>query len=130
MKRYKNRRFLKGAMAASALVAKSDGVVTFSERSHIDQILEVVDALKIYDPHEAIDLFNRYLDEIGENPSDGKSRLRKIVREAVDAPKDAQLLAKICVAIGRADGKLPQEERDEIEALCGMLQIDTNNIGL
>ena len=50
MRRYRNGPLLEGVMAACALVATSDGRVSLSERVRVDQILETLDALKVFDP--------------------------------------------------------------------------------
>ena len=45
-------------MAASALVATADGEVSFSERSAVDSILASVEALQVFDVHDAVDIFS------------------------------------------------------------------------
>ncbi|MEK9644418.1 MAG: hypothetical protein VW547_02635 [Alphaproteobacteria bacterium] len=55
--RFPNRAFLDAVMAAAALVATADGEVTFSELSKLDDVLENVQDLQIYDPHVAVDLY-------------------------------------------------------------------------
>ena len=71
LERLKNRAFLRATMAACALVAVADGRVTFSERVRVDQILETLEALRIFDPHEGVNLFNEFVDAIRAHPRDG-----------------------------------------------------------
>ena len=59
-------------MAACALIAISDGEITFSERIRVDQIVETLDALKVFDPHEAVDLFNDFTAAIRKSPKHGR----------------------------------------------------------
>ncbi len=66
--RHRNRDFLKGAMAASALAAQADGTVTLSERYRIDDILARLERLKIYDPHKAVQILDEFLTELRDNP--------------------------------------------------------------
>lgn len=58
-------------MAASALVATADGDVDFGERVRLNQILETLEALKVYDPHDGVDLFRDYPEAILESPKEG-----------------------------------------------------------
>ena len=44
-------------MAACALVATADGHVTFSETVRVDQIVQILEQLKAFNPVEATDLF-------------------------------------------------------------------------
>ncbi len=46
LERQKNRPFLEGVMAACAVVATSDGAVSFAEQVRVDQILQTLDQLK------------------------------------------------------------------------------------
>ena len=62
--RHRNRPFLEAAMAACAVIATDDGTVSFAERVRVDQILETLDQLNIYDPHKGGDIFNEYVDEM------------------------------------------------------------------
>ena len=71
IERHRNRPFLDAAMAACALAACTDGEVSFSERIRVDQILQTLERLKVFDPHEGVDLFNKYTDLIFEHPATG-----------------------------------------------------------
>ena len=62
--RLRNRSFLEATMAASALVAMADGEVKFSELSALDDLLENVRELQVYDPHVAVDLCRDYVEAI------------------------------------------------------------------
>ena len=57
MERHHNLPFLKATMAACALVATANGEVSFSERVRVDQIIETLEALQVYGPHEAVNIF-------------------------------------------------------------------------
>ena len=56
LSRMRNRQFLDATMAATALVATADGDVTFSELSALDNVLDSIQDLQIYDPHVAVDI--------------------------------------------------------------------------
>ena len=55
-------------MAASALAAQADGTVTLSERYRIDDILARLERLRIYDPHKAVQILDRFLTDLRDNP--------------------------------------------------------------
>lgn len=121
--RFRNRQFLEATMAAAALVATADGEVTFSEMSALDDLLEDVRDLNIYDPHVAVDLYRDYADAI-RNDGDAARRdaLDAVARIAGD--QDAcDLLIRVAVAISKADGDLSQPEARAISDLCGVLGV-------
>lgn len=116
--RHEKRPFLKGAMAACALVAEADGFVTFSERGCLDQILETLEELKIFDPHEGVDLFNGFVDGIRENYRKGHVQALKAITEVGRNRKTAELLMKVCIAIATADDQVPDVELQAIDKVA------------
>ncbi len=135
LERNRNRPFLTGAMAASALVATADGKVTLGERVRVDQILETLEALKIFDPHEAVDLFNEFSDDILEAPEAGHERAVGALLDAADDDEKKALIIRICSAISEAkhlhgDDQVFAADRIEIVSLCSLLGVDPKTCGL
>ena len=114
MERHKNRPFLKGCMAACALVATADGNVSFSQRVRVDQLLQTLEALKFFDPHEGIDLFNEFTDAILSTPKAGHGKALQAVFETVkDRQASAELLIRLCLAVSEANGETSLRARLE-----------------
>ena len=126
--RYKNKDFLEAAMAASALVATADKKVTFSERMKIDQILETITKLRIYDPHVAVDLFNEFVDQIGADENHGRDNAIQRIKDISEEKGQAQIIVEICVAVSLADGALMPKEKDEINLVCEALGVTPPDI--
>lgn len=130
MERHHNLPFLKAAMAASAMVATADGNVSFTERVRVDQILSTLEELKVFDPHEGVDLFSGYADAILENPKQGHAA----AAEALDAVKDdaeqRDLVVRICLAVAESNGETSLTDQIEIVTLCGLLGADAEAYGL
>ena len=59
VERFRDRPFLKAAMAVSALSAQADGDVSLEERYRIDAILEREPILSGFDTGKAISIFRR-----------------------------------------------------------------------
>ncbi|MBL6933265.1 MAG: tellurite resistance TerB family protein, partial [Rhodospirillales bacterium] len=95
VERHENRPLLKCAMAACALVAEADGVVSFSERVCLDNILETLEALKIFNPHEGVNLFNGFVDDIRADPVKGRLKALKAISDVGPSRKTAELLMKV-----------------------------------
>ena len=130
MERHRNRPFLRGAMGACSLVASADGAVSFSERVRIDQIVETLEALKVFDPHEAVDLFNEFTDAILEDPKSGRAKALEAIQSVADNPETAQLLIRICIAVSEAKSERLLVDQIEIVMLCSALGIDPKEFGL
>ncbi len=111
-------------MASCALVAIADGEVSLSERGRVDQILEAIDKLKIFDVHEAVDLFNGYIEDIIESESKGRRDALDAIKEMRHEAGDAVLLVKVALAVSRADGVFLESERAQCEAICDVLGLN------
>ena len=117
-------------MAACAIIATDDGSVSFAERVRVDQILETLDQLNIYDPHEGGDIFNEYVDEIEKSPKEGHSKAMNAVKAFANEVESASLIIRICLAVAEADGDATLADQIEIVTLCSLLGVDPEGMGL
>lgn len=128
---YRNYPFLRATMAACALVDAADGEVTYLERVRVDQLLETLEELKVFDPHEGVDLFNGFVDEIKSNPHDGRMSTLEVVTSETDKhPEKSELLIRVCVAVSEVNGEIPMADQIEIVRLCSELGIEPGDCGL
>lgn len=130
LERHQNRPFLNAAMAACALMSSSGGEITFSQRIRVDQILETLEKLQIFDPHEGVDLFNDYTRDILQNPREGHERALAAVRRFTADKDTAGLLIRICMAVAQADGEKKLSQQIEIVMLCSLLQVEPEDTDL
>ncbi|GAB6054109.1 tellurite resistance TerB family protein [Magnetospira thiophila] len=131
LSRQRNLPFLRATMAACALVAADDGVVSLGERVRVDQILETLEALRVFDPHEGVDLFNAFVDGILASPRVGHAAALRVVLDFVeDNPEVAHLLIRVCLAVSEANGEKTLIDQIEIVSLCSRLGIDPQTVGL
>ena len=117
-------------MAASALVALADGKVTLSESHRVDQVLEYLEQLRIFDVHEAIDLFHGFINGIREDPQVGEARALKAVAQVADNAEAARILVRVCIAVSQADGEVHPAEIMGIETICDVLGLQPAEFGL
>jgi tellurite resistance protein len=117
--RHRNRPFLRAAMAACALVSAAGGGVSFRQRIRVDMVMETLDSLKVFDPHEGVDLFNELVAALEADSAEGHRLARDVVAaEVARDPEKAGLLLRICLAVSERDGTIPPPERHEIAAIC------------
>lgn len=130
MARHENRPFLEAVMSAAALVCAADGQVTFPERMRLDQILEAIRQLEVFDPHEAVDLFNDYTAEIQADPKIGREAAFQRIEPVADNPETASLILRVCMGILEVEGEDNLTEQIEIVSLCSRLGIEPKELGL
>jgi tellurite resistance protein TerB len=130
LERQKNRPFLEGVMAACALVASADGEISFGERVRVDQILQTLEKLQVFDPHEGVDLFNEFTDLILEHPATGHETAFLAMEKVAREPETGALMVRICVAVSEASGGDRIADQIEIVTLCSRLGLDPSECGL
>lgn len=130
LERQRNRPFLEATMAACALVSIADGDISLSERIKVDQILETLEALKIFNPHEGVELFNDFVDAIRKSPRLGRERAIAALTEVAKNPEDARLLIRVCCAVSEADGAMGLSDQIEIVSLCSLMGVQPDACGL
>ena len=121
--RHRQRPFLEAAMAACALIASADDEVSFSERARMDAVLESLAELRIFDPHQAVDLFNARLEGLQADRESGRAEAFEAIRRGASEEGAAELLVRICVAISLADGKFVSAERAMLGLICASLNL-------
>jgi len=125
--RMRSRVVLEAAMAAAALVATSDGEVSFAKRAILDKVLASLDALKVFEVHVAVDLFNGFAAALREHEGAGRDRALRCVSEAAGDRQAAELILRIARAIGQAgDGFSVREVTriTEVSAALGLASPD------
>ncbi len=128
--RLRNRPFLEASMAASALVATADGVVTFSERSALDAVLTNIDALKVFDVHLAVNTFNDFVEAIEADSASGQAKAMDAIGRLRDDPESAALMIRIGCAVSRADGDFSAAEKACIRAMAAELDVEAPELDM
>jgi tellurite resistance protein len=121
--RMRHKPFLRAAMACAALVATADGKVSFSERMEMDRLLDELDALKVYDVHTAVDLFNDHVEALASDREAARKAVFAAASRFADDGEAAQLLLRICRHISQADGDYADSERQAIADLAAVLKL-------
>lgn len=128
--RHRNRPFMEAAMACAAMVAMADGKVSFSERVKLDQIVETLTELRVFDVHEEIDRFNEYVDAFADGDDAAWTEALDAIRRCAPDREAAKLIAKIGLAVAHADGEFSYEERALIKEICAILGLNTSKLDL
>jgi tellurite resistance protein TerB len=126
----RNRPFLEAAMAACAMVSASEGQVSFADRIRVDEIMETLTRLKVFDPHEGVDIFNHHAARILASPQEGRAAALEKIQSVTADPETAEILIDLCLAVSLSNGVTSLIEHIEIVSLCGLIGVDPDKIGL
>lgn len=123
VQRLKNRKFLDAAMAAAALVSAADDDVRLSEQVAIDNLLERLERLRVFDPHAGVDIHRDYVGQILANREQGRAQALSRVASFQGDEERGLLILYIGATVARADGNLSPIEMSalgEIAAALGL----------
>ena len=127
--KFRNRQFLDATMAASALVSMADGDANITELNILDQALATIQELRIYDPHDALNLYRDYLDGLRADPIGTRDKIMQAVTKIRDDQHAARLLIRVCVAIGKADENYSEPEMAVMKELFQRPALDYDELG-
>jgi len=121
VQRLRNRGFLDAAMAAAALVATADDEVRLSEQLAVDQLLERMDRLKLYDPRAGAEIHRKYAARIESDPEKGRKAAYDSVARFRDREEERSLLLYVAASVARADNDLSAVEQETLDRIAETL---------
>ena len=128
LRRHRNKPFLEAMMAATALLALADEEIVLTERLALDFILENVNELKVFDVHQAVNLFQDWGKAIKEDFATAKKQVLKAVGKFSGDEEKASLLIRACILIAKADGDFNEKEQKVLDELCHVLCLESSAV--
>ncbi len=128
VQRYRNKDFLKAAMAVCALAANADDDVNLAERYSIDRALEIEPALKYFNAAKAVRILDDYIHALREDGAAAKAVLDNKVRRFAGDHKRSRTLMRVAYVIIAADQQIIAAERAEFDRLCALLDLDRTQV--
>ena len=128
VRRHRNKNFLEAMMAATALLALADREIVLSQRLALDFILENVKELKVFDVHQAVNLFREYGKGVQEDFNKAKEKVLKTVAKFAGDQQKAALLVRGCILIAKADGDFSEPEQKIVDELCRVLCLESAKV--
>jgi tellurite resistance protein len=128
IERHRNKPFLEAMMSATALLAHADREVVLSHRLALDFILENVKELKVFDVHQAVDLFREFGKEVQRDFNQAKDKVLETVAKFSGDQQKAMLLVRASILIAKADGDFSKPEQKIIDELCRVLCLESEKV--
>jgi len=128
MERHRNKSFLEAMMSATALLALADQEIVLSQRLALDFILENVKELKVFDVHQAVDLFRDYSKAVQQDFNKARERVLKTVAKFSEDQQKATLLVRASILIAKADGDFSEPEQRVVDELCRVLCLESEKV--
>jgi tellurite resistance protein TerB len=127
--KFKSKDLLEAVVAGCALVAYADGNVSSEEKQKMMGFLRISDQLKAFDPGDVIKIFQKYVEKFEFDNTIGVGEVMQAVGKFRGKPQ-AQLVVRVCCAIGAADGDFDQNERAVVRRMCSELGLNPSDFNL
>jgi len=127
--KFKSKDFLEAVIAGSALVAYADGNVSAAEKQKLMGYLQSSDQLKHFDQNDVIKLFQKYVAKFEFDTTIGTGEVMNAVTKFKGKPQ-AQLVIRVCCAIGSSDGDFDSQEKSVVRRMCSELGLNPADFSL
>lgn len=127
-KKLANKRLMEGTLAACALVVNANGIAKPEEKRKMIGYIKGNEQLKVYDTDAVIAVFEKYYNKFDFDPEIAKGEILQSVSKIKDA-NEGQLLVRVLIAIGAADGDFDDNEKAcvrEVITTLGLRAADFN----
>lgn len=127
--KFKSKDLLEAVVAGCALVAYADGNVTSEEKQKMIGYLRTSDQLKVFDVNDVIKIFQKYVEKFEFDSMIGTGEVMQAVGKFRGKPQ-AQLVVRVCCAIGAADGDFDEKEKAVVRRMCSELGLTPSDFSL
>ncbi len=121
---HQRQAFWEATIAICALVAAREGRVSFATRLRIDHILDSQPDLKKFGRNKFVELFDQFVEDFLISPHETRLRAFEVARRGANNTDEAELLARIALAVVDTEAAVDQVDLEPIEALCAELDVD------
>ena len=115
--KFKSKDLLEAIVASSAMVAYADGHVSSDEKQKLMGYLRSSDQLKFFDQNDVIKTFQKYVEKFEFDATIATGEVMSAVTKFKGKP-EAQLVIRVCCAIGSSDGDFDEGERAVVSRMC------------
>ena len=127
--KFKSKEFLDAIVAGSAMVAYADGTISAQEKQKLMGYLRTSEQLQVFDQNDVIKQFQKYVEKFDFDNTIGTGEAMQAIARFRDKPQ-AQLIIRVCCAIGSADGDFDDDEQAVVRRMCNELGLNPKDFDL
>ena len=128
MERYRRRDMLDAIAAACAFGAAADEEFALSDSHRMDELIDGLVSLKVFDPRVVKGRFNEFVDLLLHDHDAGRNAVLKELKELSGDKVAADIVVKTCVALSWADGSIDPRAGRAINQIAAALGVHVPDI--
>lgn len=121
---------MEAVAAASAMVASADGLVRPEETAKLIDYLRIEESLKIFDPVEVYETFEKYIEKFEFDSRVGREKALKAIQKIENNSEEARMVVFVSCAIGSADDDFGNNQRLAVREICRVLGLNPEQFSL
>ncbi|WP_027994769.1 tellurite resistance TerB family protein [Simplicispira psychrophila] len=127
LKKYRSKDLMQAIVASATLMAYADGEVTAAEKQKLLGYMRNSEQMSVFETDKVIEAFNQY---VGRFDFDATIATGEVLQKlaAFKNKPEAQLIARVCLAIANADGQFDAAERKTMDKICQTLGLDSATV--
>lgn len=127
LKKYRSKDLMQAIVSSATLMAYADGEVSAAEKQKLLGYMSNSEQMSVFETDKVIEAFNQC---VGRFDFDATIATGEVLQKlaAFKNKPEAQLIARVCLAIANVDGKFDDAERKAMEKICQALGIDSATV--
>ena len=127
LKKYRSKDLMQAIVASATLMAYADGEVSPAEKQKLVGYMRNSEQMSVFETDKVIETFNQYVGRFDFDATIATGEVLQKLALFKNKP-EAQLIARVCLAIANADGQFDASERKAMDNICQALGIDSATV--
>ncbi len=127
LKKYRSKDLMQAIVSSATLMAYADGEVSPAEKQKLLGYMRNSEQMSVFETDKVIESFNQYVGRFDFDTTIATGEVLQKLAMFKNKP-EAQLIARVCLAIANVDGQFDDSERKAMDKICQALGIDSATV--
>ena len=127
LKKYRSKDLIQAIVSSATLMAYADGEVSAAEKQKLLGYMRNSEQMSVFESDKVIEAFNQCVGRFDFDTTIATGEVLQKLAMFKNKP-EAQLIARVCLAIANVDGKFDETERKAMDKICLAMGIDSTTV--
>ena len=127
LKKYRSKDLMQAIVSSATLMAYADGEVSPAEKQKLLGNMRNSEQMSVFEADKVIETVNQWVGRFDFDTTIATGEVLQKLALFKNKP-EAQLIARVCLAIANVDGKFDDAERQAMHKICQALGIDSATV--
>lgn len=127
LKKYRSKDLMQAIVSSATLMAYADGEVSPAEKQKLLGYMRNSEQMSVFETDKVIESFNQYVGRFDFDTTIATGEVLQKLAMFKNKP-EAQLIARVSLAIANVDGQFDDSERKAMDKICQAMGIDSATV--